>query len=76
MDKNLYEAFKLKYGFTPEAVMSLPKQEISKFTIDQIREMFSEWEKIYGLRNLKIHTITSVEDEKKYYNDEDDYGDI
>lgn len=58
MDKKLYEAFTVKYGFTPEAILSRTDEQIDQLSEDQCNKAISAlielYDKTHNLNIIKV----------------------
>lgn len=72
MDKKLYEAFTIKYGFTPEAVLSLTDEQIDQLSEDQCNKAISALIELYD-ETHKLNVINVVDGEMVIKKSEDNW---
>lgn len=72
MNKKLYEAFTIKYGFTPEAVLSLTDEQIDQLSEDQCNKAISALIELYD-ETHKLNVINVVDGEMVIKKSEDNW---
>lgn len=72
MNKKLYEAFTIKYEFTPEAVLSLTDEQIDQLSEDQCNKAISALIELYD-ETHKLNVINVVDGEMVIKKSEDNW---
>ena len=72
MDKKLYEAFTIKYGFTPEAVLSLTDKQIDQLSEDQCDKAISALIELYD-ETHKLNVINVIDGDMVVKKSEDNW---
>lgn len=68
MNKNLAEAFKIRYGWSPEAVLSMPDEEVKKLTEEEFKKYFSAvmelTDESFDIEHVNMHNGSPVYSEE------------